>query len=117
LKPAAGPAELIARLELADAGARRVAILDLISRGPADADGRSGLLAHLPREPDERAAGLIVGAMERWGAAAALPALMSLYRDPGTPVRTAIAAIRAHDAIERGAQGGREGAAAGRTGG
>jgi hypothetical protein len=91
------------RLAEADAGVRRVAIMDLI-RLAADevlaARANAALLAHLPRETDEKAAILIVRQLGRAAFVPAQAALQGMYDDRGVPARLAHAAILAHDQIE-----------------
>jgi hypothetical protein len=94
---APGIGTLRERLEWAQAGARRVAILDLIGAGTPEA--ARALLDHLPRETDERAALLIIRHLGRIGGREALPALWVLYERRATPVRVAHAAIVEHDRI------------------
>jgi hypothetical protein len=95
--------ELAARLKSPDAKVRRVAVIDLASAGVA---GLSVLLEHLPGEPDEKAAVLIIRKLgeARFGTARAV--LARLRDDPGTPVKVYHAAVLAHDQIERGTGSG-----------
>lgn len=98
------PSELVAHLAHAQAGVRRLAVLDLARLGGDEAG--AALAAHLPGETDERAAILIARYLghARYRPARAL--LKRLYDDPGTPARIAHAAILAHDAIELAEIGG-----------
>ena len=93
----AGLDELIARLSWKDAGARRVAILDLITLSDPGAD--AALLAHLPGEQDERAAIHIIRRLAAAGRSAPMPLLLKLYENRATPVAIAHAAILAHDTL------------------
>jgi len=98
----AGLDELIARLSWKDAGARRVAILDLIALSDPGAD--AALLAHLPGEQDERAAIHIIRRLAAAGRSASMrstsmPLLLKLYENRATPVAIAHAAILAHDTL------------------
>ena len=92
-------AELVARLEGADAGARRVAILDLIALAGHDPGAGSVLLAYLDRESDERAALLIIRHVGKVAGREALPVLWRLQERRQTPARIAHAAIVEHDRI------------------
>lgn len=78
---------------------RRLAIHDLIARSAQEPAVTDLLLRHLPGETDEKAALLIIRHAAASGALAALPVLLALYQDSRTPVRIAMAAIRAHDAM------------------
>lgn len=79
---------------------RRIAALDL-SRAEASEQVVGGIIEHLERgESDEKTAMCLIGVLERAGDAGARPLLKRLYDDDRTPVRTAHAAILAHDAIE-----------------
>jgi hypothetical protein len=92
----------VARLRLAEpeAAVRRIAILDLV-RLAAKSDGvNAALLEHLQREPDEKAAIVIVRHLGQVGFGAARPVLKALYDTLATPPRLAHAAILAHDRIE-----------------
>lgn len=93
-------AELVGRLGRDDAGARRVAILDLIRLAGSEAGATAALLERLPRERDERAGVLIVRHLGNVGGPEALPALWGLHQDRATPVLLAHAAILAHDTIQ-----------------
>lgn len=93
-------ATLEQRLAHADAGVRRLAVHDLARMAAADPQATDALLAHLPRETDERAAMLIIGHLAAARHAPAMPCLKALYDDRRTPARPAHAAILAHDAIE-----------------
>jgi hypothetical protein len=92
--------ELVERLAWSEAGARRVAILDLIRLSENDPEATGVLLQHLTRERDERAGILIVRHLGVAAGLGALPALWALYQDRATPVVLAHAAILAHDTIE-----------------
>lgn len=89
--------ELVARLGSSEAGARRVAVHDLIALG--DARITPALAQRLGRETDEKAALLMIRYLARVGARESAPVLLGLYQDRGTPVRIAHAAILAHDAL------------------
>lgn len=91
--------EVVARLASPEAGVRRLAIHDLVARSGSDPAVMPALLRHLPREPDEKAAGFIIAHAAAAGAREASPVLLAMYEDRRTPVRTAMAAIRAHDAM------------------
>lgn len=78
---------------------RRLAIHDLIARSARDPAVVDLLIRHLPGETDEKAALLIIRHAAASGAHAATPVLLALYQDARTPVRIAMAAIRAHDAM------------------
>jgi hypothetical protein len=90
---------LLERLASAAPGVRRLAVLDLIRIAPADADALRGLLEHLPREVDEKAALAIIRHLAAAGYQEARPVLWTLYEDPGTPAVIAHAAIVAHDRL------------------
>ena len=88
----------VSRLGAREAGARRVAILDLIAAKSLEAD--EALLRHLESERDERAAILIIrhlGDAGRIEAARVMPVLWKLYEDRQTAVRIAHAAVVVHD--------------------
>lgn len=99
-EPAGGLATLMARLGAPEAGARRVAVLDLIRLTDREPAATAALLDHLPRETDERAAILIVRHLGRVRHGPARGLLKGLYDDLRTPARLAHASILAHDAIE-----------------
>jgi hypothetical protein len=87
----------VTRLDSPDAGVRRVAIHDLIAQSRTDPQANRLMLDRLPKERDEKAALLLVRHLA--GVREAMPALLGLYLDRGTPVRVAHAAILAHDAM------------------
>jgi hypothetical protein len=91
------------RLLLADAGARRVAILDLARR--ADPGALAALAEHLPRERDERGLFLIIEALRAARHAPAAGVLRGLYEDSAAPGGPAVMAARAADEIAPGATG------------
>ncbi len=90
--------ELALRLRDAQASVRRVAIMDLAA--VPDGAGAPLLCEHLRSENDERALIAAAAALARLRHDPARALLKGLYDDPKTPVGAAIAAIRAHDAIE-----------------
>jgi hypothetical protein len=91
--------EIVGRLGSADAGARRVAIHDLIGVAAHEPRANEVLLGHLAREPDEKAALLIIRHLAHAGARETMPALLRMYQDRRTPARVAHAAIVAHDTL------------------
>lgn len=91
---------MLERLGDERASVRRLAALDL-SRASATEETLSGIVAHLGTgEEDEKTALCLIRLLERAGHGPALPVLRRLYDDESTPVRTAHAAILAHDHIE-----------------
>lgn len=90
---------LAERLSWDEAGARRVAVLDLIALTAKEPEATRLLLEHLPRERDERAALLIIRHLGRRGGREALPVLWALYAQRETPVRIAHAAVVEHDRL------------------
>lgn len=102
MNPAPTPAPLetlVARLSWPDAGARRVAILDLIALSASDTRATRALLDHLAAETDERAALHIIRHLGHSAHAPALPTLWALYAQRATPAPIAHAAITEHDRI------------------
>jgi HEAT repeat protein len=93
----AGVRELAAMLGHSAAGVRRIAVLDLIGLGTAEA--RAALTEQLSSETDERAAILIIRALGSAAGPEALAALRQLYERRETPVRIAHAAMIEHDRI------------------
>ena len=97
--PDAGLDDLILRLSSDAPGARRVAILDLIALSIRDPRASAALESHLPNEHDERAALLVIRHLASAGRRGAMPRLLAMYQDRGTPVAIAHAAILAHDSL------------------
>ncbi|MCC6909896.1 MAG: hypothetical protein IT430_18325 [Phycisphaerales bacterium] len=92
---------LINRLKLPQAMARRIAISDLTRRNEPEAI--EALIAHLPRETDERALLRLIDYLGEKRCAAAMDALTTIRDNPETPVEIAHAATIACDRIEKGA--------------
>jgi hypothetical protein len=93
----AGVEVLRSRLLLAEPGARRVAIMDLVRRGEPSA--LEALAEHLPRERDERGLLMMIERLRAARFAPAAAALRALYENASTAGAVAVMAARAADEI------------------
>ncbi len=95
--------QLIERLAAPNAGARRVAVLDLLRASPSREHARTvsdALVTALQQEHDPSTRVAMARALSRFGFPSHQPLLAKLRDDPATPIELYHACILAHDQIQ-----------------